>query len=77
MPTPWRWPGGGFCICRVGKVFGQFCSGWATYSARAVKNGRPMTSQLNAKDAINPQAQQRKGFYAGKRENDLLKLEKP
>ena len=44
----------------------SFPTALATYAARAVRSGRRVTGQLKAKDAMNPHAQQRRGFCVGK-----------
>ena len=53
-------------LAAKGKDAREFASVLASYAARAVKCGRRITRQLNAKDVLSEQAQQRHGFYVGK-----------
>ena len=59
----WKWF---LRLAAKGKDATQFPAALATLAARAVKSGRRVTGQLKAKDAMNPQTQQRKGFCVGK-----------
>jgi len=49
-----------------GKDPSKFVSVLATFAARAVRSGRRLCGQLNAKDAMSEVAQQRHGFSVGK-----------
>ena len=53
-------------LAQKGKDARAFASVLASYAARAVRSGRRVTRQLNAKDVLSEQAQQRHGFYVGK-----------
>ncbi len=63
MALCWKWWQGLF---KRGKDPRRFVAALVGFATKAVRCGRRVTGQLNAKDVMNEQAQQRHGFCVGK-----------
>lgn len=63
VAVAWKWF---IRMAEKGKDATRFPSVLATLAARAVKSGRKVAGQIKAKDVMNEQTQQRRGFVVGK-----------
>lgn len=59
----WKWF---IRLAQKGRDACRFPSVLATFAARAVRSGRRLAGQINAKDIMNEQNQQRRGYVVGK-----------